>query len=416
MESRLCTALDIGTSKVAVVVGDINGEQITIHAVGTAPCYGLKKGVVNNIEETAKAIRHAVEEAETVAGSRIRIDQLHVGVSGGHIESCNSSGKASIRGLEVTENDKERAIDAARAIDIPDNNLFLNVMPSDYVIDGQSGITEPLQMSGKLLIANVHLVTGSKYAVRDIEKCVKQCGLEMVETVLEQIASSMAVLTEGERELGVCLVDIGGGTSDIAVYRGGRIVYSKVVPVAGDHATRDIAVTLRTQKKVAEDIKLKYGSCEPKKARDESMISVPGVAAHPAQKFKRSFLNQIIEAHYIELLELVRDHLAAANMTDSVVSGYVLTGGSSKLEGLVELAEGIFNAPTRLGRPKEGITGLVDLVESPIYATAVGLLHYAKKYSDRSRLKTGWLSSYRRFIPWLGSHRLKYFWSDNQQK
>ncbi len=413
MESRLCTALDIGTSKVAVVVGDIN-EQITIQAVGTAPCYGLKNGVVTDIEETAKAIRHAVEEAQTVSESRIRIDQLYVGVSGEHVRSYNSRGTASIRGLEVTESDKERAIDAARAIGIPDKQLVLNVMTSDYDIDGQAGIKEPLQMSGKLLNVNVHLVTGSKYAVRNIDKCVKQCGLEMMETVLEQIASSMAVLTEGERELGVCLVDIGGGTSDIAVYRGGCIIHSEVIPLAGDHVTRDIAVTLHAQKKVAEDIKLKYGSCEPEKVIDESMISVPGVASRPAQKFKRSFLNQIIVGRYEELFRLFHERLAVANMTELAVSGFVLTGGSSKMEGLVHLAEEIFNAPTRLGRPKEGITGLVDLVESPIYATAVGLLHYAKKYSDGSRLKVGRLSSYRRFFPWLDSHRPKYFWSDNQ--
>ncbi len=412
MESRLCTALDIGTSKVATVIGDIHGEKIDILAVGTAPCYGLKKGVVNDIKKTAEAIRHAVEEAQTVSG--FRIEQLRVGISGGHIQSLNSQGRASIRGQEVSQNDIDRAIDAAQAVKISDDRKVVHVMPRDFLVDGQAGIKNPLQMSGKLLDVNVHLVTGSEYAIRDVVKCVRQCGLKVAETVLEQIASSMAVLTEGERELGVCLVDIGGGTSDIAVYSGGNIIFSEVVPVAGDHVTHDIAVMLRTQKKVAEEIKLKYGTCDPKKNSDEGTISVPGVAARPERKFRRSFLNEIITARYTELFEFVRDRLAVAEVTDHAVSGFVLTGGSSKLEGLVSLAGKIFNAPTRLGRPGEGIKGLVELVDNPIYATSVGLLHYAKSCGSESRLETSRLSWFSQSFPWLNSHSFKKFWSKGQ--
>ncbi len=395
----MLTALDIGTSKVAVIVGDVVGDDIEILSVGSCLSKGMKKGVVINIEEMVDSIRRAVEEAELMA--ECKVSSVYVGVAGSHIQSLNCHGAAPIRDGEVSRADIGNAIETAQAIQIAGDQQVLHILPRDFTIDGEQGIKDPIGMSGYRLEATVHLITGGAHPIQNIAKCVRRCGLEVASFVLEPIASSLAVLTPDERELGVCLVDIGGGTTDIAVFTRGAVVHTAVIPIAGDHVTNDIAVTLRTPTKSAEEIKLKYGFALKRHADESETVEVPGLSAEkPATRIRRQMLAEIIEPRYEELFSLVRRELERHHFEDVVVSGIVLTGGSAKLEGVAELAEGVFQMPVRIGRPA-AVEGFPSISRDPVHATGLGLLRYAADMGSAGgaeqrhagRVKNTWLKA-----------------------
>ncbi len=403
MEKNLIVALDIGTSKVVAIVGEVNAEnQIEIIGIGSHPSRGLKKGVVVNIESTVQSIQRAVEEAELMAGCQIH--SVCAGIAGSHIKSLNSHGIVAIRDKEVTHGDVERVIDAARAVAIPADQRILHVLPQEFVIDNQEGIREPVGMSGVRLEAKVHLVTGAVSAAQNIIKCVRRCGLEVDDVILEQLASSHAVLSEDEKELGVCLVDIGGGTTDIAVFSEGAIRHTAVIPIAGDQVTNDIAVAMRTPTQHAEDIKIKYACALTQLANADESIEVPSVGDRPPRRLARQTLAEVVEPRYEELFTLVQAELRRSGFEDICAAGVVLTGGTSKMEGVVELAEEIFHMPVRLGMP-EGVSGLVDVVRNPIFATGVGLLLFGQHNRDSGYVESsgqgGFKSVLQRMKSWF---------------
>ncbi len=372
MEKGMMVGLDIGTSKVTAIVGEVNEDnQIEIVGIGTQLSRGLKKGVVVNIESTVQSIQRAIEEAELMAGCQIH--SVYAGIAGSHIRSMNSHGIVAIKDREVSNGDVERVIDAARAVAIPADQRVLHVMPQEFVIDQQEGIREPIGMSGVRLEAKVHLVTGAMSAAQNIIKCVRRCGLEVDDIILEQLASSHSVLTEDEKELGICLVDIGGGTTDVAVFTDGAIKHTAVIPIAGDQVTNDIAVAMRTPTQYAEEIKIKYACALRQLANPDDTIEVPSVGDREPRRLSRQTLAEVVEPRYEELLSLVHAELRRSGFEDLVAAGVVLTGGSSKMEGVVDLAEEVFHMPVRLGMPQY-VTGLIDVVRNPIHATGVGLL------------------------------------------
>ena len=379
----MIVGLDIGTSKVVAIVGEVKADgAVNIVGLGSHPSRGLKKGVVVNIESTVQSIQRAVEEAELMAGCQIH--SVYAGIAGSHIRSINSHGIVAIRDREVTQSDVERVIDAARAVAIPADQKIIHVLPQEFVIDNQEGIREPVGMSGVRLEAKVHLVTGAVSAAQNIVKCVKRCNLEVDDIILEQLASSHSVLTEDEKDLGVCLVDIGGGTTDIAVFTDGSIRHTAVIPIAGDQVTNDIAVALRTPTQHAEEIKIKYACALPQLAMADETIEVPSVGERAPRRLARQTLAEVVEPRYEELLNLVQAELRRSGFEDLIAAGVVMTGGSSKMEGVIELAEEIFHAPVRLGVPQH-VTGLVDVVRNPIYATGVGLLLFGQKHRSRQQ-------------------------------
>ncbi len=379
-ERRLLVGLDIGTSKVVAVVGELSSEGVLeVIGIGSHPSRGLKRGVVVNIESTVQSIQRAVEEAELMAGCEI--NTVYAGIAGSHIRSLNSHGIVAIREKEVSQTDVERVIDAARAVAIPADQRILHVLPQEFVIDTQEGIREPIGMSGVRLEAKVHLVTGAVSAAQNIVKCVQRCGLDVEDIVLEQLASSYSVLTEDEKDLGICLVDVGGGTTDIAVFCGGAIQHTAVIPIAGDQVTNDIAVSLRTPTQYAEEIKIKYACALSQLANPDESIEVPSVGDRPPRRLARQTLAEVVEPRYEELFALVRDELRRSGFEELIAAGVVLTGGSAKMEGAVELAEEIFHMPVRLGIPQY-VEGLVDVVRNPIHATGVGLLLYGTAASQ----------------------------------
>ena len=372
----LIVGLDIGTSKVLALVGEVGADgAIEVLGIGTQPSRGLKKGVVVNIESTVQSIQRAVEEAELMAGCEIH--SVFAGIAGSHVRSLNSHGVVAIRDREVTPGDVEHVIDAARALAIPADQKILHVLPQEFVVDGQEGIHDPIGMSGVRLEAKVHIVTGADSAAQNIEKCIKRCGLEVEDVVLEQLASSFAVLTDDEKELGVCMVDIGGGTTDIAVFSQGAIRHTAVIPIAGDQVTNDIAVSMRTPTQHAEDIKIRYACALSQLANPDESIEVPSVGDRPARRLARQTLAEIVEPRYEELFGLVRDELRRSGFEEIIVAGVVLTGGSARMEGAIELAEEVFHVPVRLGLPQQ-VQGLTDVVRNPVFATGVGLLLYAR--------------------------------------
>lgn len=376
-EKNMIVGLDIGTSKVAAIVGEFSPEnEIEIIGIGHHPSRGLKKGVVVNIESTVQSIQRAVEEAELMAGCQIK--SVYAGIAGSHVRSLNSHGIVAIRDKEVTPGDVDRVIDAARAVAIPADQKILHILPQEFVIDEQEGIREPIGMSGVRLESKVHIVTGAVSAAQNIIKCVRRCGLEVDDIILEQLASSQAVLTDDEKDLGVCLVDIGGGTTDIAVFTEGAIRHTAVIPIAGDQVTNDIAVALRTPTQHAEDIKIKYACALAQLASADETIEVPSVGERPPRRLARQTLAEVVEPRYEELLNLVQAELRRSGFEDLIAAGVVLTGGSSKMEGLVELAEEIFHMPVRVGLP-QAVMGLVDVVRNPIYSTGLGLLMFGQK-------------------------------------
>ena len=375
-ESRMLVGLDIGTSKVVAIVAELSPEGIVeIVGIGSHPSTkGLKKGVVVNIDSTVQSIQRAVEEAELMAGCQIHA--VYAGIAGSHIRSLNSHGIVAIRDREVFSPDIDRVIDAAQAVAIPADQKILHILPQEYVIDNQEDVKTPLGMSGVRLEAKVHLVTCAVNAAQNIEKCIRRCGLEVEDIILEQLASSYAVLTEDEKDLGVCLVDIGGGTTDIAIFTDGAIRHTAVIPIAGDQVTNDIAMALRTPPPNAEEIKIKYACALAKLAGENETIKVPSVGDRSARDLSRQALAEVVEPRYDELFTLIQGELRRSGFESLVGAGIVLTGGTSKMEGVVELAEEIFHMPVSIGKPR-GISGLTDIVKNPIYSTAVGLLQYA---------------------------------------
>ncbi len=383
---NMIVGLDIGTSKVVALVGEIDADGVLeIIGIGTHKSTGLKKGVVVNIESTVQSIQRAIEEAELMAGCQIH--SVYAGIAGSHIRSMNSHGIVAIRDREVQQADVERVIDAAQAVAIPADQKVLHILPQDYIIDHQEGVREPLGMSGVRLEAKVHLVTCAVNAVQNIEKCIRRCGLEVEDIILEQLASSYAVLTEDEKELGVCLVDIGGGTTDIAVFTEGSIKHTAVIPIAGDQVTNDIAMALRTPTPFAEEIKIKYACALTQLARSDEIINVPGVGERNSRELSRQALAEVVEPRYDELFTLIQAELRRSGFEDLVAAGIVLTGGTSRIEGAVELAEEIFHMPVRVGAPMDVKGRWSDIVKNPIYSTGVGIASLrneaAKEFSHR---------------------------------
>jgi cell division protein FtsA len=373
-EENMIVALDIGTSKVVAIVGAIGANrELEIVGTGMHASSGLKKGVVVNIEATVNSIQRAIEEAELMAGCSIH--SVYAGIAGSHIRSLNSHGIVAIRDREVQPLDVDRVIDAARAVAIPADQEILHVLPQEYIIDEQEGVHEPIGMSGVRLEAKVHLVTCAANAAQNIKKCIRRCGLEVDEVVLEQLASSHAVLTEDEKQLGVALVDLGGGTTDIAIFTEGAIRHTGVIPIAGDQVTNDIAMALRTPTPHAEDLKIKYACALAKLARPEETVKVPSVGDREARDMSRQLLAEVVEPRYDELFTLVQAELRRSGFEQLLAAGVVLTGGTSKMEGVTELAEEIFHLPVRIGAPAN-VKGLSDIVNNPIYSTGVGLLHF----------------------------------------
>ena len=376
-DEKLIVGLDIGTSKVLAIVGEISPTgEVEIIGVGHHPSRGMKKGVVVNIESTVQSIQRAVEEAELMAGCQIH--SVYAGIAGSHINSFNSHGIVAIKDKEVGPNDVDRVIEAARALAIPADQKVLHILPQEFIIDKQEGVREPIGMCGVRLEAKVHIVTGAVSAAQNIIKCVRRCGLEVDDIILEQLASSMSVLTDDEKELGVCLVDIGGGTTDISVFTEGAIRHTAVIPIAGDQVTNDIAVALRTPTQYAEEIKKKYGCALTQLARDDETIEVPSVGDRPPRKLARQTLAEVVEPRIEELYGLILADLRRSGFEDVIGSGLVLTGGSAKMEGMIDLAEEVFHMPVRLGIPQY-VGGLSGVVHNPIYSTGVGLVLYGSK-------------------------------------
>ena len=373
-QSRKIVGLDIGTSKVAAVVGEVSPTgELEVIGIGSHASHGLKKGVVVNIESTVQSIQRAVEEAELMVGSEI--ESVYAGIAGSHVRGMNSHGIVAVRDREVYAQDIERVIDAAQAVAIPADQKLLHVLPQEYLVDSQEGVKEPLGMSGVRLEAKVHLVHCAANAVQNIEKCIERCGLVVDDIILEQLASSYSTLSDDERNLGVCLVDIGGGTTDIAVFTDGAIRHTAVIPIAGDQVTNDIAMTLRTPTPSAEEIKVKWACALTQLAKPTESIRVPGAGDRPPRELSRQTLAEVVESRYEELFRLVQAELRRSGYEQLIASGVVLTGGAAKMEGVVELAEEVFHVPVCLASPG-GVAGLSDIVRNPIYATGVGLLMY----------------------------------------
>ena len=367
-------ALDIGTSKVLCLVADIDDKgELRIIGIGNEPCSGLNKGVISEIDATVSSVRRAKEKASSM--SSCNIESVTTGIAGNHIRSLNSHGIVGIKDKEVEASDIDRVIEAAQAVAIPSDQRVLHVLPQEYVIDNQDSIREPLGMSGVRLESHVHLVTCANNAIQNIEKCVKRCGIGVDGFVLEQLASSYSVLSEDEKELGVCLVDIGGGTTDIAVFNSGSISFTGVIPIAGDQVTSDIAVALRTPTAQAEDIKQKHGCAAAELTQDGETLEVMRVGGRPPEDLARRSLAEIIEPRYVELFDLVKAEIKRNGFENKIPAGIVLTGGTSKMEGAVALAESIFQTSVRLGIP-EKFNGMEPVLKNPIYATAIGLIGF----------------------------------------
>ncbi len=379
-EKNLIVGLDIGTSKVVTIVAEVDSAgKVEIIGMGEHPSRGMKKGVVVNIESTVQSIRRSVEEAELMSGCEIH--SLNVGIAGSHISSMNSHGMVAIKDKEVSEEDVERVIDAARAVAISADRKILHIIPQQFLIDNQEGIKEPVGMAGVRLEVKVHMVMGANSAAQNIIKCIQRCELEVEDIVLEQLASSYSVLTEDEKDLGVCIVDIGGGTTDIAILIDGAIQHTKVFPVAGDQVTNDIAVALRTPTKYAEEIKRKYACALRQLTKEDETIEVTGIGDRPSRRLSRQVLAEVVEPRYEELFTLIKTELQHSGFEDLCTAGIVLTGGSSKMEGAIELAEEVFHMPVRLGIP-HGMNGLSDMIKDARYATGVGLLLFSKRIHE----------------------------------
>lgn len=376
---NLIVGLDIGTTKICAIVGNLTEDGIDIVGIGSSPSHGLRKGVVINIDSTVQSIRKAIEEAELMAGCEIKT--VFAGIAGGHIKGINSQGVIAIKNREVSPEDVKRVIEAAKAIAIPMDREVIHILPQEFIIDDQDGIREPLGMSGVRLEAKVHIVTGAAASAQNIVKSCNRAGLDVSDIVLEQLASSEAVLSPEEKELGVALVDIGGGTTDVAIFVDGAIKHTAVLSLGGHQITNDIAVGLRTPMAEAEKIKHKYGCCLASLVGKDETIEVPSVGGRKPRILSRQLLAEILEPRVEEIFTLVNREIVKSGFEDMIASGVVITGGSTILEGMPELAEQIFNLPVRRGTPQK-IGGLVDVVNSPVYATGVGLVIYGSRHME----------------------------------
>jgi cell division protein FtsA len=375
---EIIVGLDIGTTKICGIIGEVDEDRIEIIGVGTSPSYGLRKGVVVNIDSTIKSVENAISEAELMAG--VEVGSVYAGIAGGHIKGMNSHGVIAIsRGREVTAADVERVIDAAKAVSIPLDREIIHVLPQQFIIDGQDGIKDPIGMSGTRLEVEIHIVTGAVTSAQNIVKCINRSGFEVDDIVLEPLAASYAVLTEDERDLGVVVVDIGGGTTDIAIFIDGSIWHTSVLSIGGDNVTKDISVGLRTPIVDAEKIKIDHGCASPSLVKDDEMIEIPSVGERKSRTLPRQVLSEIIEPRMEEIFSLINQEIRMTGYENLIASGVVLTGGTAMLEGSAELAEKIFDLPVRIGVPKD-VSGLTDVINSPLYATAVGLVLYGMKH------------------------------------
>jgi cell division protein FtsA len=379
---NLVVGLDIGTSKIVAIVAEVGPDgELNVIGLGTQPSRGLKRGVVVNIEATMASIQRVLEEAELMADCRI--GAVTTGIAGSHIRSLNSSGMVAIKEGEVAQADIDRVIETAKAIAIPNDQQILHILPQEFIIDGQDGVREPLGMSGVRLEVKVHIVTGAVSAVENIAKCVRRCGIEITDIVLQPLASAAAVLNDDEKDLGVCLMDIGGGTTDIAVFAGGAIRHTAVIPIAGDQVTNDIAMTLRTPTKEAEELKIRHGCALRQLADANDVVEVPGVGERAPRKLSRPMLAEVVEPRVEELYTLVQSELRRSGFEELLSSGVVITGGTSMLQGMAELGEEVFHLPCRIGVPAY-MGGLADVVRSPRYSTAIGLLMHGRDQRMRA--------------------------------
>jgi len=383
-KEEIIVGLDVGTTKICAVVGEVSSHDINIIGIGTHPSIGLRKGVVVNIESTVESIKKAIEEAELMAGCEI--SQVYVGIAGGHITGFNSRGIVAIKGPEVSRNDVDRVVDAARAVAIPMDREVIHVLPQEFIVDEQDGIRNPVGMAGVRLEAKVHIVTGAVASAHNIVKCANRSGLDVCDIVLESLASGEAVLTDEERELGAALLDLGGGTTDLAIFTGNNIKHTFVLALGGNNLTNDIAVGLRAPLAEAEKIKVKYGSCLSKHISSDETIDVPGMGGRETKKLSRQILGEILEPRMEEIFTLIQREIYRAGMEKAITSGVVVTGGSALLDGITELGESIFNLPTRLGKPL-GIGGLTDVVNNPMYATGVGLVLYGARNQTEKKFR-----------------------------
>ena len=400
-KDELIVGLDIGTTKIAAIVGEVTDDGIDVIGIGTAPSRGIRKGVVVNIDATVQSIERAIEEAEHMAGCEITT--VFAGIAGGHIKGLNSHGTVAVKDREVRDGDLSRVIESAKAVAIPMDREIIHVLPQEYIVDEQDGIREPLGMAGVRLEAKVHIVTAAVTSAQNVVKCCNRCGLQVSDIVLEPLASAEAVLHDDEKELGVALVDIGGGTTDIAIFCGGSIMATSVLPLGGNHITNDIAVGLRTPVDAAEKIKQKYGCALASLVSPDDVVEVPSVGGRQPREIHRQMLVDIVMPRVEEILEHVRKEIVKSGFEDLLASGIVLTGGSTLLEGTVELAEEVIGLPTRRGIPR-GIGGLVDVVKSPAYATGVGLVLYGARHRGKgiSRGQTADRGMWKRMRSWFG--------------
>lgn len=379
----LIVGLDIGTSKICAVVGEIRPDgQIDIIGMGSHPSVGLRKGMVINIENTVNSIKEAVEEAETMAGCEI--SSVFAGIAGGHIKGFNSHGVIALKNREVGKRDIERVIDAARAVAIPMDREVIHTLPQEFIVDDQSGITDPTGMAGVRLEVKIHIVTGAVTSAQNIIKCANRAGLDVYDIILESLASSEAILNDEERNLGVALVDFGGGTTDLAIFSENSIKHTSVLTLGGDNLTNDIAVGIRTPFKEAEKIKIKYGCGLTSLIGQDETIKVPSVGGREPRTMSRKILGEILEPRVEEIFSLIHHEMLRSGYDELVTSGIVVTGGSSLVPGVPEIVEQVFNMPARIGYP-DNIGGLKEIVNSPMYATAVGLVLYGAKERKRKK-------------------------------
>lgn len=396
---EIIVGLDIGTTKIACIIGEVTEEGLDIIGIGSHPSTGLRKGVVINIDATTNSIARAVEEAELMAGCEV--NRVYAGIAGGHVKGFNSRGIVAIKDKEVRDEDLARVVDAARAVAMPMDRQIIHVIPREYIIDDQDGIKEPLGMTGVRLEGSVHIVTASVTSAKNIVKCANACGLEVADIVLEQLASSEAVLSDDEKELGVAVVDIGGGTTDIAIYSQGSLVHTAVLSLGGNHLTNDIAVGLRTPMAEAERIKRKYGCAMIDKVAPEETIEVPSVGGRPPRVLSRQILSEIIEPRVEEIFAYVARELKNSGFDQQLAGGVVITGGTTILECMPELAEEILCLPVRRGVPGQ-VGGLVDVVRNPKFATGVGLVLHGSGTPEVDAYNPEDAGFYRRFAQRVG--------------
>ena len=383
-DNEIIAGLDLGTTKVTAIVAEQTEDGVDVIGIGTVPANGLKKGVVVNIESTVQAIKAAIEQAETMAG--VQIDAVYAGIAGSHVRGMNKEGVAAIQGREVTQDHVNRVLEQAKAVPLPGDRQVIHVLPQEYIVDEQDGIKQPIGMSGVRLEARVHMVTAASASVANVIKCANRCGIEIAEVVLQPLASSMAVLSEDEKEIGVALIDIGGGTTDIILYVDGAVVHTSVIPIGGLNLTNDVATGLRTPMAEAERIKIKYGCASTAMVDTDETIEVPSVGGRPPRSLPRSVLCEIIEPRVEEIFQAVRHVIVETGYSDMLASGAVITGGTTLLDGMPEFAEAVIGLPVRRGAAT-GIGGLVDVVRSPAFSTGVGLVRYgAERFENEQAL------------------------------